>query len=1043
MCNKTIPFDDQGKVHIDLWGWEVCPSYQRFKGRTVSPAFLKKRAIDESYKWGANLVEIYRGGFPMVNTAGWTKESTADFHRYVHEHDQVIHWFPHRLLSTGTFQRAIDAVRSLGREQLDSLRVPNEELIDGLGTEQWSSMATSLLFNKCMLPYSPFMYFYTDNHLFDETLPNEMDVSASNGSGTDDQTGSYYKLHDRIEKDYGLQFWGSQAECRPVVPNNVFGGNGYPDWVLKQMNDQFRIRARVRGKRNVSPSALWWISEAESTCPDNNRRYVYGISQDPIKCAVTAKLTILGTGRVSPPVRPSLPTGRYSYPSETAFIQNNYMRLMVLHDQDKTEILHDPERLAHYDNNSHAVPVCTPFCQTVILSSKRKAPKTPVTFKHIEPAGYKAVLHARLGLDFIECYVDEMRSFVILNDTPYIRLKIERDILYEGRPVALGTRIGLPAYDRLILGQTVYENAFTGTVPSIVRLKDSSGLYPDLVFMVLAKGRLTRIRWKPKSALTFESSPAEHDSFELALVIPDGLYDDGALPKLRRFLTEPEERVVLDENGQAVIANPFDIPLVKVVRVFGGGKHPYQLHEFDHWVFRGAQPSLVHEGEDYLKCYLPAKGSTRIQRYNFIDGIAKPGWGCQYTMALHDVRQNSVVAKVKEVTSFLFAPRVKFKNPVSKVKVNGKEWNYFEGHHVFLPNRRGEYRVEVVDGTANRPHLARTFAHIENSAWKKGRLTFEAQLPEWVTGIPDRFYFYALIRHAGQNLVNIENAELVRTLESTASIVRFKPGVVALTFGKLSKGKIVAEIDMKRDISDYLSHLSAGILLPYMGPFKSELVSLRAVGADKKSLAGYNVLLWHQYFLDSLPKDMAPETVKALREYVEQGGGLFLMANAVRLIPQLTNAEMEKMSTSHIGHHLYRKVKYFGVESAVDDHPVFQGMKPTASETRTFALISPSWDIFKRVLWQSSASDTGKCLATMHTEFKKGDKSSNSIYKSSPVLWEWQLGKGRVIGYSCGLRHCFGSPNRTKPSGNLLTFVQNITRHLAQKNNAIRVGVLW
>jgi len=113
------------------------------------------------------------------------------------------------------------------------------------------------LLNKCMWPYNPSMYMWTDNHAFDETLPNEIDVSGSNGFGSDDQTSGYYKLHTELRKRHGLQFWASQAECRVKVPKNMYGGFGHPDWILKQANDQFRERARVRGARNISPTALW------------------------------------------------------------------------------------------------------------------------------------------------------------------------------------------------------------------------------------------------------------------------------------------------------------------------------------------------------------------------------------------------------------------------------------------------------------------------------------------------------------------------------------------------------------------------------------------------------------------------------------------------------------------------------------------------------------------------------------------------------------------------------------------------------------------
>ncbi len=427
--------DDPGKMHLDLWGWHTSSFYQRSDGRVVSPDYLRKRAVEESYKWGANLVEIYRGGFPLEQRTGWNKESTAALNRRIHELDMLVQWFPHRLDETGvsaadatqhwatnsdtptnTFPGAIAAMRALGRDQFDALEVPAENLLDGMGTEQWPVMH-ALLFNLCMWPFNPAMFFYTDNHAFDETLPNEIDVSGSNGSGTDDQTSGYYKLPSEIRKRYGFQFWGSQAECRSGITKNRFGGLGQPDWIAKQVNDQFRERARVRGRRNLSPSALWWINEVEEICPDENRRYVYGVSQDPVRCAVTARLSALGEGgrkvETEAGIR-GLPQ-RFPYPSRTAFIQNNYLCVFAFDGRDDTMLWHDPERLAHFDNDSPAVQLCGSLAKTVMAEGEGVPEVKSVGFEHVEPAGYKAVLRARLLLDVGGNPVEETRTYVVAN----------------------------------------------------------------------------------------------------------------------------------------------------------------------------------------------------------------------------------------------------------------------------------------------------------------------------------------------------------------------------------------------------------------------------------------------------------------------------------------------------------------------------------------------------------------------------------------------------------------------------------------------------
>jgi hypothetical protein len=488
-----------GRVALDLWGWQTTPFYQRDGGVVVSPAYLEKRAVAESWKWGANLVEIYRGGYPLEQRQGWNAASTAALTRSIHERDMAVHWFPHRLDTftppsgdvishvvagagqpSNTFPGAIEEVRKLGREQQDSLRVPPGELLDGVGTEQWPVMPAPL-FQKCMGPYSPALYFYTDNHAFDETLPNEIDVSASNGTGSDDQTTGYYQLRPEIRKRYGMQFWGSQAECRSGIARNRFGGLGHPDWILKQANDQFRGRARTDDRRNLSPSAIWWINESEDMCPDENRRYVYGISQDPVKCAVTARFTTLGEGGLQIDTR-RLPR-RYPFPAQTAFVQNNYLRVVAPPEQDQAVLWHDLERLAHYDGNSCAVPLCDPLYQTTALAGEQTVGVKTVRFEHTEAAGHLAELQQRLALTAGETVIEETRRLSVVSDTPYIRLAIERNVA--GPVVALGTRIGLPMYDRLIVERTTHDRPLESSPASILRFRDSSGLYPDLVVMIL------------------------------------------------------------------------------------------------------------------------------------------------------------------------------------------------------------------------------------------------------------------------------------------------------------------------------------------------------------------------------------------------------------------------------------------------------------------------------------------------------------------------------------------------------------------------------
>lgn len=184
----SLRTDHPGRPILPLWGWETTPFYQRADEHVVSTTYMLKRAVDESFRRGANLVEIYRGGYPVETRSDWTLENTRRLHWEIHERDMLIHWFPHRLAAYAadhshvtfhgplgaasgdqTFGGAVALVRQFAR-LYDALDLPAAELPDGLGTEQWPEMHARL-FNLIAWPYNPALYYYTDNHMSLDTLP--------------------------------------------------------------------------------------------------------------------------------------------------------------------------------------------------------------------------------------------------------------------------------------------------------------------------------------------------------------------------------------------------------------------------------------------------------------------------------------------------------------------------------------------------------------------------------------------------------------------------------------------------------------------------------------------------------------------------------------------------------------------------------------------------------------------------------------------------------------------------------------------------------
>lgn len=1087
---------DPGKMNIDLWGWQTTPNYQR--PGVVSTDYIRERAIDESYRCGANIVEVYRNGYPLKHDEGWTDSRVTELHHHAHSRDMMIQWFPHNIGENRSFEQSIRAAIEYGQGHADSLALDLNELPDGLGAEQWTTMFP-MLFNLCVWPYQPSMYFYTVNHLFSSALPNEIDVVASGGMGVDDRKVKYTTLPSQLRRAYrlpfwsekdgflptmvsskldegylgnwiieqamqtsgyadipretykrgGFQFWATQAECRAGRIADGYGGLGRPDWILKQINDQFRHKARVRGLRNVSASAVWWISEVEQICEDDNRAYVYGISQDPIKCAVSANLISLGKGGVSHSKH--YLDQRYPYPKQTAFIQNNYFRILMHPGRDWTVLQQDLDRLAHYDEDSCALVVSEPLLQTVSLCRKKKLEFSSVTFQHLEPAGYKAMLQAEMTMQLDARRFKEARTITVTSDSPYVRIRVERTGRANLRQI--GSRIALPLYDQVKTASGTYDREALLPASPIVAIKQKAGNLPTLVLMVLAASGAVELSWRPREGMILSLDSGQSCFFEIALVAPEDLYAVEDWEHLRAFLSEDEERVELDEGGKAVVRNPYAIPVTKVLRVASSKGHPYQVYEYGRWSFRGAQPSRRSRGDDFVKCYLTSMGSARVQSYDYIDNVARAGWGCQYTVSITccfcEGDTMRVTAEVKELTSFLFAPRIQFSSSVRSVKVNGKQWHYTESRHVFLPNRRGLYVIEAVRGENKQPHLARTFALIERTVFESETLTFEARLPEWSTGIPEGFSFFALVRHPNRYLVNTGNAEVLRQGAAGASLVRFTPGSVSLEFSSVESAFLPTGAESSDRIVDYLRRRSAKDSRRFLGSFSVLEQSLYERQGVVAALAKSDVVILNRFYLDSFPRDQMEYAAKTLDAYVQSGKGLFLICNGVRVLLTWLGIGPERVTVGYLNHSVLRELaKPLGIKALgnTQNHSVFQGLSSDACCGRAYSLVTPGkFDNFKRVFWESRVPTKFEIqeLAKMHVSGLGRDGPADSALAPSPVLWKGKRGDGRFVAYSCSLPNCYGSQETWSVSANASKFVQNVVRYLARANEGAKICVLY
>jgi hypothetical protein len=399
----------------------------------------------------------------------------------------------------------------------------------------------------------------------------------------------------------------------------------------------------------------------------------------------------------------------------------------------------------------------------------------------------------------------ETRFWRIQNDSPWLEVNVKRESTGHE---SVASVIDARGFDTLLSGgQAQSASRHTGAPPKLLTLHDTSGSKPDLVIGVLETGQISSWTWAPGQRMEFQSPGGIAEQIRILFLVPDGLYDNRAIAALIGAMPNEPERITLGHSGTAVVRNELPVPRVAVVEIVDPNGEPYFVSETGsegaRWSFRGAQPRASNHGaSDFLKVYLAASSRATIQRYGFIRGVARPGWGCQNLLQIADadLRPNAATAVVTRLSPLIYAPRVQFSHRIRRVRLDGKPWQYFEDQNVFLPDARGRYRVNVEFGNQDAPQLTRTYAHVIGAVWDATAktLTISTESPVgYESGLPGGKTYSMLVCHRGFRLIDAQGAEPIplseypaepETLEamrSAGTILRFTPGKAVLKFVEL------------------------------------------------------------------------------------------------------------------------------------------------------------------------------------------------------------------------------------------------------------------
>ncbi len=796
--NRTKPFgipEHRGVPLIAIWGPHTGLSYQRPGWKQVSLDQLKYDAVDWFVKWGANIVELYpsnkeahfddytckeNADVPLYcfrehpdadQEHRWTLDEFIEFNRHAHQKDFLVCWMIHTWWPAPYEFRARvlwKLLRALGQDVGDILADGFDHHIDGYAAE--GDFIVPQEANDLLWRYHPGIYIRESAWGINQTTGNF--IQPRGFHLTDGRTLMYEREEymglpaecwrgwekiwrgEEIKIKSGKLYVSLQAEGRDMKCADerwaVYGGMGTVDMLLEEVNNY--ARAKGRGWTTAGTTGIRVINEP--LLSPKMKRYMGGICQDPIRCAICA------------PIEATAKDGRYprtNYSKGTWFIQNNFYRTYINPDG-KVDIHYDEHAEANFTN--FIWKTSKPLTEDFITSNFDK--NQELTFHECEAreeAGAFALLRQRCTFRTDKVSMDELRDYQTQADNPWLEIRIQRVFLGDDAKHSAVNTFNFTGYN---LSQKL-------TMDKAIILTSSKNK-PKLALFIPRNEQIQKLEWSKTGKLKIISTKDKSHDFKIAIMInvPDGMNED-KLTQQAAFLTD-ELCFDMDNGlaGEITVKSNIDTEIVRSIRILNPAKGAYMVCENGWWQMRGAQPSWNQRGTDLLKVVLSPRGSVRIRPYNFIDGIVKSGWGCQYTQLISDIdaqdKSANFTVRVLDINPKIWAPRLHFSRRIASAKINGKAWHYFDKTFLFLPNHRGDYKIEVKFGRPKTPHIVCTFACVEETIWRDNTLTVKTSLPEWTDELLEGEHYYLAVDNAGYKLIDLEGAKVVRTVPDFQAI---------------------------------------------------------------------------------------------------------------------------------------------------------------------------------------------------------------------------------------------------------------------------------
>jgi len=404
----------------------------------------------------------------------------------------------------------------------------------------------------------------------------------------------------------------------------------------------------------------------------------------------------------------------------------------------------------------------------------------------LEPAGYIASLKQELILPDLLVRT----TYMIESNTPYIRARstlIKTRVSKEPVPVSLGFKgyKTLRAFGKEYNGSAEFEYA-----PSLFSLRGASDK-PDIGIVLSPKGGSASLKWSEEDGITLYLNFSGRYALNLAVVVEDGLYDHMSLYMLSKPFRDELPVLTLPPNSTQTRTNLLEVPISYTYRITNPKPTPYMVCEtgsdgVSRWYYRPALPSYTNPGEAYLKLYFQSKGLATISTQKFIEDSLRFAPGSQYLLAFSNIKRDtdtlSFTADVLYSHPLILAPTAQVNGNIASATLNGRDWCYFEGDLLRLPNKAGTYNITVKLSGAPRPHLERTYAVVSECWYSESENSLTISFtppPNWKR---KENTLSALINCAGKKIKEIQGGILKATQNDKAILSFPIPSQVKILF---------------------------------------------------------------------------------------------------------------------------------------------------------------------------------------------------------------------------------------------------------------------